>query len=147
MRVRHKKRCLKGIFRIVPVVQDRLTRPQDHRAMPLDECGKAQFGHITVAPDEPLQKLPVGQISDSARLEDRLNMPENRVLAPLHANTPMAPLSSPALALTKDNVPGERDCSRILLSREKVPRKCIGSFIASFSHLASRTETAGASKG
>ncbi len=61
----------------MPVLQNRLTRTQNHRAMTLDQSGKAQFGHVSVSPAKPLQELAVGQVSDSAGFEYGLNMLKN----------------------------------------------------------------------
>jgi len=68
-----EERGLKGVFGIVPIVQDGLTRVEDHRAVALDQGSEAQFGHLAVAAREPVQKLPVGQLPGRPGLEDRLN--------------------------------------------------------------------------
>ena len=99
------------------VVQNGLTRLEDHRPVVPDQSGEARLGHLVVPAHEPLQELPVGELAHRSRLENRLDVLEKRVLAFHHAIAPVVePAGGPPSCSLEDNVLRDRDCSQFILS-------------------------------
>jgi hypothetical protein len=58
--------------------------------VPLHERRERRLGTVLVAGNEPFQELPIGQITDRARLEQGLNLPQDGcspLFLPCHGST------------------------------------------------------------
>ena len=72
---------LEGVLGVVPVAQELSADAQDHRPVARHERGEGGIPGRIAAGGEPLQELAVGQTGDRAALEERLDLPANRLAA------------------------------------------------------------------
>ena len=81
----HQERRLERILRVVPVGQHAPADPQHHRSVPLEQDRERQFRSLATAGRKPLQKLPVGQLTDRTHVEERAKLPnDDSVLSDRH---------------------------------------------------------------
>ncbi len=57
---------MKGVFHIVGIEENAAANTENHRAMALDQRSKRLLGRIAGAGREPLEELPIGQLSGRA---------------------------------------------------------------------------------
>jgi len=69
-----EKRGLEGVFGKVRVKEQPAAHAQDHRPMPLDECGKRRFRTRTFGRKIALQQLRIGQATERTCLKQRANL-------------------------------------------------------------------------
>ena len=69
-----EKRGLEGVFGKVRVKEQPAADAQDHRSVPLDECGKRGFRARTFGRKIALQQLRIGQATERTSLEQRANL-------------------------------------------------------------------------
>jgi hypothetical protein len=93
------------------VVEDRKARSEDHRPVPLHQRCESKFGGRAIGVCKPLQKLPVGLITDRARIEKRFNELDKRPLTVPHERTILQKTNARWFRCTSDNVPQADDYS------------------------------------
>ena len=69
-----QKRGLKRVFGEVYVREQPAADAQDHRSVPLDECGKRGFRARTLGRKIALEQLRVGQGAERTSLEQHANL-------------------------------------------------------------------------
>ncbi len=97
-----QERGLEGILRVVLVAEPGAAGPQDHRAMPLDECGEGNLGRFLVAPTvkEPVQQLTVRHPGDRPHLEQQPDWPQDGFTSRrLHESCPLRSVRKPPSSL------------------------------------------------
>jgi hypothetical protein len=89
---------LEGILRVMRIGQNAAADAQNHRTMPLDQCGERLFGPIAPLGREPLEQLTIGQVAIRSGREECAKLPHDAVIVPYGHGL------SPCLGRLKSNV-------------------------------------------